>query len=401
MAHSGEGPSARHLSLTEGGPFVRFERRIRLFQPDGRRGHRHVLGVTVPVWIVLVALAIAGTVLGGEITHEPVLWQFEVHVRLLIATPLLLAGELAMERRARDLARRAIDDGTVKPEGLPAWQATIDRLHGLRDAWLPELFILLAVYGITAAGLLQVFPDEIARWLVPSLHPDRALEHRESFAWWLYITLGQPIFLFLTLRWLWRWALWSWVLIRLPWAHLDLRAGHADRAGGVGYLSGLLVQQRWFVVATGLALTAVWMDEIVWKRAPASEFAAYFLGYLAFVLLVSFGPHLSMTPQLIAAQRRGTASYGRLVRDYVARFEERWLENRDSAPELLGHPDFSGLADLGASYGVAQGMRATLFSRTELLILPGLAVLLMAPLGAVGMSPADIVKLLVDKLAGV
>lgn len=396
-----DGPSAPTLSLTEGGPFVQFERRARLAEPDGRRGHRHVLGLTLPVWLVLMVFAIAGTVVGGEVTHEPVLWQFEVHVRLLIATPLLLVGELEMERRARELARRAVDDGTVKPEGLPGWQSTIDRLHALRDAWLPEAIILLAVYGVTVAGLFQVFPEQIARWLVPSLHPDRALEQRESVAWWLYIVLGQPIFLFLALRWLWRWALWSWLLVRLPWMHLDVQAGHADRAGGVGYLSGLLVQQRWFVVATGLALTSVWMDEIVWARAPQSEFAAYFLSYLVFILAISFGPHLAMTRQLIAAQRSGTASYGRLMRAYGARFEERWLRNRASAPEMLGHPDFSGLADLGSSYTVAQGMRVTLFSRTELFIVVGLVLVLVAPLSAVGMSPADIVKVFVKKIAGV
>ena len=360
-----------------------------------------MLGLAVPIWIVLMVLAIAGTVLGGEATHEPVLWQFEVHIRLLVATPLLLAGELAMQWRARELVRRALEDGTVAPEGLPRWQAMIDRLHELRDSSIPEAVILLTVYGITVAGLLGVFPEQIARWLVPSLHPDRAIEQRQSFAWWLYIVLGQPIFLFVTFRWLWRWALWSWLLIRLPWMHLHLQAGHADRAGGVGYLSGLLVEQRWFVMATGLALMSVWMDEIVWARAPESEFAPYFLSYLAFVLAISFGPHLAMTPRLIAAQRKGTASYGRLMRLYVDRFEERWLRNRDTAPELLGHADFSGLADLGTSYTVAQGMRVTLFSRTEVLVLAGLMVLLVAPLSAVGIPPADIVRVFVKRLAGV
>lgn len=387
------------LSLTEGGPFVRLERHIRLVERDGRRGARHVLGVPTPVWAVMMVLAIVGVLLEGRIDLEPVLWQIDVHARLLVATPLLLLSEIVMEARAAELTRRATSEGCVEPAGLSRWHATIAQLHRLRDAWWPELVIVFVVYAMTAAGLLRIFPEQVARWLVPSLHPERALEHAQSVAWWLYVLIGQPIFLFLAFRWLWRWALWSALLVSLPWMHLDLQASHPDRAGGIGFLSGLLMPLRWFVVAIGVALVSVWMDEILWERAPSSEFAGYFLGFVAFVLFIALAPHLAMTPQLMRSRRWGATEYAKLVRQYIEQFDQRWIA--EDKPPLLGHPDFSGLADIGSSYGVIRQMRVTLFSRTDVLILVGLLLALIAPLVLVGLSPADIVKMFVERITGV
>jgi hypothetical protein len=47
-----------------------------------------------------------------------------------------------------------------------------------------------------------------------------------------------------------------------------------------------------------------------------------------------------------------------LVDQYVENFDRRWLDKGvPKSGELLGHADFSGLADLGSSFRVADEMR--------------------------------------------
>jgi hypothetical protein len=64
---------------------------------------------------------------------------------------------------------------------------------------------------------------------------------------------------------------------------------------------------------------------------------------------------------MIRAKHRALLGYSALVDGYVEAFNARWI---DTAPrpacELLGHADFTGLADLGKGFHVTDEMRSNI-----------------------------------------
>jgi hypothetical protein len=64
------------------------------------------------------------------------------NVRFLIALPLLILSEVAIDRRLRITVSHFLKSGLVKEPDLPSFEAVIERITGLHDRVLPEILIL-------------------------------------------------------------------------------------------------------------------------------------------------------------------------------------------------------------------------------------------------------------------
>src|SRR4051812_36428340 len=83
----------RQFSIVLGGPLYQLLRRAHFTGDALELARRRVIGFALVLWMPLAVLALAGRAL-GEVPAVPFLKDIEVHVRFLVAVPLLVAAEL-------------------------------------------------------------------------------------------------------------------------------------------------------------------------------------------------------------------------------------------------------------------------------------------------------------------
>jgi hypothetical protein len=87
-------PDAGDFSLVLGGPLFQLLRRAHLTDDALKLVRQRIIVIALVAWVPLLVLsALEGQVLGGSVA-VPFLLDVEVHVRFLVALPLLIGAEL-------------------------------------------------------------------------------------------------------------------------------------------------------------------------------------------------------------------------------------------------------------------------------------------------------------------
>ena len=109
------------FSLVLGGPVFQLFRRSHLSGDALELLHRRVLAITLFVWLPLLLLASLGSTSGGA-GRLSFLHDVEVHVRFLVALPVLIFAELIVHSRIRSVVHTglAIERHIVLPDDMPA-----------------------------------------------------------------------------------------------------------------------------------------------------------------------------------------------------------------------------------------------------------------------------------------
>ena len=103
------GQASDDFSLVLGGPLYQLLRRARLCDDVLAMQRRRLIVLGGLTWLPLLILAAAGGQLVDGVA-VPFLYDVEVHVRFLLALPLLVVAELAFLRPRDRLAAEGLDD---------------------------------------------------------------------------------------------------------------------------------------------------------------------------------------------------------------------------------------------------------------------------------------------------
>ena len=139
------------FSLVLGGPLYQLLRRAHLSDGALQLQRRRIVVITLMAWLPLLVLsALGGQLLGGGVA-VPFLMDADVHVRFLVAMPLLVAAELVVHQRMRILARTFRARSLVTGEASARFDAAIESAYRLRNSVSAELALIAFVYivGIT------------------------------------------------------------------------------------------------------------------------------------------------------------------------------------------------------------------------------------------------------------
>jgi hypothetical protein len=101
--------NAPDFSLMLGGPFFQLLRRAHLTDDTLMMVRQRVIVISLLAWLPLLALAALEGRLLGDSTAVPFLFDWEVHIRFLVAIPLLIIAELVVHRRMRPLVQQFLD----------------------------------------------------------------------------------------------------------------------------------------------------------------------------------------------------------------------------------------------------------------------------------------------------
>lgn len=292
------------VSLGEGGLMRRLESLCHLTQPPWQ-----ILTAVAVTWLPVVLLGMLNEhQLGFRIAllHDP-----GMHVRLLIATPVLLVLDNLFPRTCKFALADLLRHGVIPQTTRPRFEAMTRNARRLGDWWLPEILLVLAAIGISIASFLEIVP-------LSRLQAGRS----EAQIWYALVAL--PVFEFLLLRSLWRWLIWVYVLVSLARMDLDLEATHPDRRGGIWYLRmPSLNYGALLLFAMSSVLCAEWGNRFA-SVTTVMGFAPMLLSFALIGILVAFGPLLLFVPKLARAKREGLAHLGSIAAGAGRWFRDRW-----------------------------------------------------------------------------
>ena len=365
------------FSLVLGGPLFQLMRRAHLTDDALKLQRRRIVVISLLAWLPLLILsAFGGRLLGGGVA-VPFLMDVDVHVKFLVAMPLLVAAELVVHQRMRALAKTFRARSLVAGDAEGQLDAAIGSAYRLRNSVSAELLLAAFVYivGVTIIWRHYTTLDAATWYATPSGDGSRLTL---AGVWYGYVSL--PLFQFLLCRWYFRIFIWArllWQVSRIP---LNLMPTHPDRVGGLGFLAATTHAFIPLLTAHGALLAGQLANLIFYAGASLTQFRLEILLLVIFMVLLVVGPMLVLAPQLSRARRAALAEYGTLAQRYVRDFDAKWVRGEGADGPILGTGDIQSLADLGNSYSIIQDMRVVPVTKQAMLQLAVATVLPIVPL---------------------
>ena len=384
------------FSLVLGGPLYQLLRRAHLSDDALSLQRRRVIVLALLAWLPLLVLSAAGGRLMTGSTAVPFIMDVEVHVRFLLAMPLLVYAELVVHQRMRTVAKTFRDRRLVPESAVPQLDAAVSSAFKLRNSVLAETLLIALVYvvGITVVWRHYVALDA-ATWYATPVAGQSTLTL--AGFWYGYISL--PLFQFLLIRWYFRIAIWARLLWQVSRIELHLVPTHPDRVGGLGFLGATVHAFIPLLVAHGALLAGQFANQIFHMGARLTEFRLEIFLLVIYLLFLVVGPLLVFAPQIARTKRTGLREYGTLAQTYVRDFDTKWVRGGAASDEqMLGSADIQSLADLGNSFAVVQSMRLVPVSRDGIVQLAVATLIPILPLLLTLMPLEDLLKKLVGIL---
>lgn len=374
------------FSLVLGGPLFQLLRRAHLTGDALELWRQRILVIVLLAWLPLLALSgWEGEALGGR-AAVPFLLDVEVHVRFLIALPLLIIAELVVHQRMRFVVRQFLERRLIPESALSCFHAAIKSAFRLRNSMGAEVLLIAFVYIV---GVLLFWRQYVAlaaaTWY--AIPTNDGMKFSLAGLWYGYVSL--PLYQFLLARWYYRMFIWTRFLWHVSRMKLSLIPTHPDRVGGLGFLANIVYALIPLALAHGVMLGGPIANRILYLGAALPEFKVEIAVVAAFVVMLVLGPLLMFSPQLAQAKRTGNREYGELAARYVREFDAKWVRGGAPASEpLVGSSDIQSLADLANSFEVVRTMQFAPITRDALLRLIAATLAPVAPL-ALTMMPLE------------
>ncbi len=395
MNHSTDKKQLDDFSLVLGGPLFQLFMRTRLTTDTLNLVKRRVIIISLFTWLPLLMLSVlAGEALGGAM-KVPFIYDVDVHVRFLVALPLLLVAELVVHQRMRLIVRQFIERGIVPARALADFKAFIDSAMRLRNSVVIEVLLIVMVLTATHYLWASQMALESATWYAAIVDGHR--QYSPAGYWYAFVSI--PVFQFLLARWFFRIYIWARFLLQVSRLDLHLVPTHPDRAAGLGFLGGSAAAFMPLLLSQGALLAGLIANHIFYDGKTLLDFKPEIIAAVVFFLLLVLGPLCVFAPRLAQVKRQGLLEYGALANRYVDEFDQKWL--RGGAPldePLVGSGDIQSLNDMAGSFDVVHTMRPFPFSKTVVLQTAIAGLMPVLPLALTMISLEDIVKRLLGIL---
>jgi hypothetical protein len=383
------------FSVVAGGPLNGFFRRIGLAGESLELLGRRALAVALFAWLPLLVLSlIEGNAWSGA--RQAFLLDVDVHARLLVALPLLLAAELHVHGRMRGSVAQFLDRGIVTDAARPQFDAALRSLRRLRESRVVEIALLVLVYTV---GIAVVWRQVVALDVDTWYRTGTAGTSQITLAGWWYALAALPLFQFLAYRWYVRLGMWAWFLWKVSRADLAPIPAHPDRCAGLGFLSALCYAFWPLLLAHGVLISGVVWSGILVDDRTLVQYSFEIVVAAMMILLFVFAPLFVFVPTMIGAKRAGLKTYGLLAERYVRAFDRKWIaEGAQPSDALLGNPDIRSLADMRQAYDIVANMRLVPINWGIAMQLAIVLLVPMAPLALTILTDVELASMLLGLL---
>jgi len=365
----------RDFSLVSGGLVYDIMARIKVFDDDKRGYWNRAIFFALLTWMPLFILALLDGTLGGD-KIEINFWEdFTIHIRFLFVVPFLILIERMIDRSFVEYVKTT--DRMVRDDQQGKFNRLIGTLDRMSNSYIPEILILAFTYMAIAIKWSDLTIFDSTREFLASPDGDKL-----SPAGWYYMLFSFPFYQLLVFRWVWRWMIWFFSLIRFSSFRFHIEAMHADQMGGLEYLNLVPLAFSFLFLAPSAGLAGSIGMEILYDKTELNQYFIGIILYCVAVPLVLYSPLLIFIPHILKILSRGIHHFGNLVTRHNNDYVDKWLDGPPPKDEkLLGALDNSSLNDINGSYTFVQGTRIfpinlkMIFSSILLILLPFIPLL--------------------------
>ncbi len=383
------------FSIIRDSPFFRLQTALGLTR--GQRGGvgRRAVVYALLGWLPIAIYAAVHRAVHEPTSGEPLLWQYGIHVRALVAIPILILAEGTVEKNIRSVVGQFRESGTVDGTQTEPYRRAVERARQISNSLAAQIVLLV----MTATGVYfgfgtSMLTGESAPWLILLQNGKQTL----TFAGWWYVLVLLPLFSFLALQWLWRWVVWAIFLRRVSKLKLKPVATHSDRCGGLLFLQAAPAAFAGFIFALSAVLASEWGHEVKFHGADIYSFKGLLIAFVLIVIMIFVGPLLVFSGLLWRTKRQALSEYGALVARQGRLFHGRWIEDEVSDNTLVEDRNITILTGLRNSFEVISHMRPVPIDRTLLTTFLWSVILPMLPVIALKLPIEEVLKGLIKTL---
>jgi len=355
---------------------------------------RTAIALALITWLPVCVLAILAGTLQDNPSTISFFEDFLVHTRYLFVVPFLIIIEHMVDRTFVAYVQNT--DRIIPNSQQAAYNRMVERLNQLSNSYVPEILFLVVMYGMIIFGWdsLPVFESDRNYVIKPDSKDLTA-------AGWYNLLVSAPIFRLLIFRWLWRWIIWVYSIVRISRFKLHTDPLHADQMAGLSYLNLSPVTFSFILMAPSAGIAATIGIDIIYHDMTYKDYVFPILLYVSIIPSLLYAPLLLFIPFMIRAKSYGVLEFGHTIRKHNNDYEDKWI-NREplNGEPILGAVDHSSLADINGSYDPILGMKLIPIDLRMLLLSIGLVVVPLVPLVFTYYSPIELFKMLVTSVLG-
>src|SRR4051794_8879706 len=184
------------FSLVLGGPLYQMYLRSGLVRPPADLVQRRIVAFIVVAWLPLLVLTLAGgSAFGGA--PVPFLLDVDVHIRFLLALPLLIVAEVLVHQHVRVVVSQFIDRGIIAPEDRARFDEIIASTMRLRNSAAVEVALILVTVTLGHWIWRESMSLHVDTWYVAS--SPAGGDHFTIAGWW-YAFVSLNLFRFVLVR---------------------------------------------------------------------------------------------------------------------------------------------------------------------------------------------------------
>ena len=375
----------------DAGPYNRIQVSLGLIRGTSLGVGKRAALLAFIAWFPLVVLSAAEGHLLGETPRDAMLLDVAAHVRYLIALPLLVVAEAIVPFELGSILRHFTTAGLVAETSRPRFNALIDSTRRSLASPKTDIVILLLAYFLTLAVRPPLYAENVSTWV----RPGGGDIHQLSLAGWWRAFVSQPLYLLLTIGWLWRVILWGRFLACVSRLELNLVPSHPDHAGGLGFVGTSI--RGFLVLAFALSVPGAGgaAQGILFAGQKLSDYYSIITGIVIAQLVIFVGPLLFLLPTLLRSRTSGVLQYDALAKLVGHDFEQRWLGQQDRAAtrgKELSTPDFSATTDLYSIAASTHQMRLVPMSAIQVTTLLMASLLPFVPVAAITLPLNEILR---------
>lgn len=328
---------------------IRWQRRIGLAPDNGLGVARRALFFAMFTWLPIVIWAALESRLLDRAVGEPLLAHYGVHVRCLVAIPLLILAEGMALRVVRTLVTQFLENGLIIESQRDRFIQIIKDSTDLRDKAFPWVI----VFALTLLWLIGV-PESLHEHELSWATLDTGL----GFGGWWFLYVVRPVFTILLLGWLWRIGLLFRLFHQISKLDLALVPAHPDGMGGLGFLQKL---PKAFVLVT-LAMSAVlasrWIHDSLYHQIALETLKLPLLSFAVLWGLTVLAPLFVFSAKMISTRKRAMRDYSALLAEHGRLVHRKWiLGQKVGEPDILDAPELGPSADIETIYAAVKNMR--------------------------------------------
>ena len=173
MSTTPESKMPDDFSLVLGGPLFQFFIRARLTTDTLNLVKRRVIVISLLTWLPLLVLSVWTGDAAGDASKVPFFYDVDVHVRFLVALPLLLVAELVVHQRLKLIVQQFVERRIVLPHTRPAFDAIIASGLRLRNSVAIEVSMVVLVLTIGHYLWSSQMTLEAATWYATLVEGER------------------------------------------------------------------------------------------------------------------------------------------------------------------------------------------------------------------------------------